>query len=52
LLRGDECYLLGSVDCADEGGTYLGDGKVCYPSPCSPTPARKVTWGRVKTIYR
>jgi hypothetical protein len=49
---GDECYLLGSVDCADEGGTYLGDGKVCYPSPCSPTPARKVTWGRVKTIYR
>jgi hypothetical protein len=49
---GDECYLLDRAGCVDEGGTYLGDGRVCFPNPCAPTPARKSTWGQLKTIYR
>ena len=49
---GDECYLLDSAGCADEGGIYLGDGRVCFPNPCAPTPTRKPTWGQLKTIYR
>lgn len=48
----DECYLLDAVECIDEGGVYLGDGRTCYPDPCGSTPARKTTWGRLKTIYR
>lgn len=38
-------------------GTLLPHGNGCEPTPgaenvCEQTPARAVTWGRVKTIYR
>ncbi len=49
---GNECYLLGQAQCADEGGVYLGDGATCSPNPCNPTPARKQSWGKLKSIYR
>lgn len=38
-------------------GSLLPQGNLCAPTPgalnlCTSTPARPVTWGRVKTLYR
>jgi hypothetical protein len=39
-----ECQLL--------GGTPAGAGSTCTPNPCNATPARRSSWGSLKTLYR
>jgi hypothetical protein len=49
---GDDCFQLSQAQCLAEGGRYHGDGTLCSPNPCEPTPAPNASWGRVKNIYR
>lgn len=46
------CRVSSQADCATQHGSYQGDGTVCDPNPCHPTPVRVATWGRIKGIYR
>jgi hypothetical protein len=51
-IEGDDCFLLGRDQCLQQGGIYQGDGTVCSPNPCEPTPVLPRSWGRVKAGYR
>lgn len=43
-----ECTVTTQADC---GGDWLGEGTVCEPNPCPPTPVRESTWGAIKNQY-
>ena len=51
-IEGDDCFLLGRDQCLQQGGVYQGDGTVCSPNPCKPTPALPRSWGGIKATYR
>lgn len=46
------CEVMLAVPCADAGGTWLGPGTGCDPSPCEPVPVESTSWGQVKDRYR
>lgn len=47
----DDCFLLGSAQCAEQGGIYLGDGSTCGEDPCEGVAIERQTWSRVKSYY-
>lgn len=50
---GYECSMSEELDCLSTGGIWIGWDVGCDPNPCDfLVPARKQTWGRIKTIYR
>ncbi len=51
-LADGSCAVMLPGECQALGGTPGGAGSVCDPSPCGPTPAKRTSWGAVKTIYR
>ena len=48
----NDCFLLGSEQCAAQGGIYLGDNTTCVEDPCDGVSIEKQSWGRVKSFYR
>jgi hypothetical protein len=46
------CSIALPAECQAAGGTAMGPGSTCTPDPCGPTPAKKKTWGALKSIYR
>lgn len=46
------CNVLTRSQCAEQAGTYQGDGSVCEPNPCGPTATQQTTWGRVRGSFR
>ncbi len=46
------CLVQQESQCEDQQGSYQGDGTVCEPDPCIPTPAERTTWGRIKAQFR
>jgi hypothetical protein len=46
------CAYLLTSDCRSTGGVPQGAGTSCDPNPCASTPARRVTWGSVRALYR
>jgi len=46
------CSIALPTECAAAGGTPMGPGTSCTPSPCGPTPTRATTWGTLKIRYR
>jgi len=51
-LPDGSCSLQFPGECLLQGGTPAGAGTSCSPSPCTPTPVRRRTWGALKGIYR
>jgi hypothetical protein len=51
-LAGERCVLLTAQECANQQGTYEGDGASCYPNPCVVIPVESTTWGRIKANFR
>ena len=49
---GTECFVRTEADCAQQLGSYQGDGTTCDPDPCVPIPVEQTTWGRIKAQYR
>lgn len=47
-----QCSMQFPGECTLLGGTPLGPGTNCASGPCGPTPARRSSWGEVKTRYR
>jgi len=48
-LADGTCMISAPGDCQ---GQYQGDGTVCVPSPCPPTPTKITTWSLIKNQYR
>ncbi|MEP7028346.1 MAG: hypothetical protein ABI960_07115 [Candidatus Eisenbacteria bacterium] len=46
------CMLTTAGECLALGGSPGGAGTTCTPSPCGVTPARRSSWGSVKSHYR
>jgi hypothetical protein len=46
------CSMQYPGECQLAGGSPMGPGTDCVTQPCDPTPVRRSTWGRVKTLYR
>jgi len=46
------CVMVSAVQCAQQGGVYIGNWIPCVPDPCPATPTRGSTWGQIKTIYK
>jgi hypothetical protein len=46
------CLVGTLADCAAVGGTYVGDGILCDPDPCTAVPVESTTWGQVKSDFR
>ena len=47
-----DCFLLGSVQCQQQGGTYMGDGTTCVHDACNqPSPTHPTSWGHIKGLY-
>jgi OmpA-OmpF porin, OOP family len=51
-LPDGSCQTTTPGECQLLGGTPLGAGTSCGDDPCSPTSARKTSWGAVKGTYR
>ncbi len=54
-LHEGECFVGSAPACEylpPWGGVYAGDGTVCQPTPPCVVPARRTSWGALKTIYR
>jgi len=50
---GENCQVLSEEECGAAGGEWHGEWESCDPNPCEGgTPAERMSWGRVKTIYR
>lgn len=48
-----ECEIMFEDDCIAAYGFWHPEWGSCDPNPCTPyTPAAKVTWGRIKDLYR
>lgn len=50
--RADGCEMLSATECAAAGGSWIGEGVPCEPDPCGPVPVERVSWGRVKEVFR
>lgn len=48
---GGLCVVEPEAACGEGHGVYQGDLTVCDPNPCVPTPAKLMTWGRVKALH-
>jgi hypothetical protein len=46
------CRVLTNQECGSQQGRYMGDGSFCEPNPCQPTPAGRMSWGRIKAAFR
>ncbi|MFC1573277.1 right-handed parallel beta-helix repeat-containing protein, partial [Candidatus Eisenbacteria bacterium] len=46
-----ECYLVTESECTTLGGDWEEELESCDPNPCG-TPVERVSWGRVKTMFR
>jgi OOP family OmpA-OmpF porin len=49
---GGGCTMMTAYECKALGGIPLGAGTTCDATVCSPTSAKKATWGGLKTFYR
>jgi hypothetical protein len=38
--------------CSLQQGSYQGNGTLCQPDPCVPTPTERTSWGRIKAAFR
>ena len=48
---GDSCSLVMEIECTNLQGTWHPDWTTCDPNPCD-TPVKRVTWSRIKALYR
>jgi hypothetical protein len=47
------CEMLTAAACAEQNGTYMGEGSTCEPvNPCFGFPTESTTWGRIKANFR
>ncbi len=51
-LPGGTCVVVSAYICSMQQGSYLGNGTLCQPDPCQPTPVERTSWGRIKAAYR
>lgn len=47
-----QCRMLTDWGCADQQGEPQGVESVCDPNPCTVTPTKDTTWGRIRGGYR
>ncbi|MCK4305347.1 MAG: hypothetical protein KAY24_14005, partial [Candidatus Eisenbacteria sp.] len=48
----DSCSLTWESECGAMGGTYLENENSCDPNPCPDAIRPRMTWGRIKALYR
>jgi hypothetical protein len=51
-LVGGACVVVSEYACSAQQGLYRGNGTLCQPDPCGPTPTERTSWGRIKAAYR
>jgi hypothetical protein len=51
-LVGGMCMVVSEYACSTQQGLYRGNGTLCQPDPCGPTPTERTSWGRIKAAYR
>lgn len=51
-LAGGTCVVVSEYVCSLQQGSYRGDGTLCQPDPCGPTPTERTSWGRIKAAFR
>jgi parallel beta-helix repeat protein len=51
-LVGGACVVVSEYACSAQQGLYRGNGTLCQPDPCGPTPIERTSWGRIKAAYR
>ena len=51
-LPSGECVIITHGQCAEQGGSFSGSNQPCLPTTCAPLPARRESWGRLKSRYR
>lgn len=49
---GDECIIVIAAVCDAWGGTWYELLDSCEMNPCGESPNERITWGRVKSLYR
>lgn len=46
------CRMMGEEGCTASGWIYAGDGTLCVETDCHEVPTDRVSWGRIRTLYR
>lgn len=46
------CRMIGEDGCTSIGWIYAGDGTTCATTDCHEVPAERMSWGRLRTLYR
>lgn len=46
------CVVTPPGECTGLGGEYQGDGTICEPRTCEPTPVIETGWGAIKARFR
>ncbi|MCA9758330.1 MAG: hypothetical protein KDA27_21220 [Candidatus Eisenbacteria bacterium] len=47
-----DCRNTSRSECEAEGGVYQGDGVYCGWGLCEPTPMVRMSWGRIRSVFR
>jgi hypothetical protein len=51
-LADGSCLVIEADLCQQQQGEFMGEGTVCSPNLCGPTPTMTTSWGRIKAGYR